>query len=70
MGRVHGWIGSKYTGWPDRQFFTVKFMDTVRHIRELDIRDKKVVFTNGEECLFSRKVKNDLVRLLDLDLQT
>ena len=52
------------------QFFTVKFMDTVRHIPELDIRDKKVVFTNGEECLFSRKVKNDLVRLLDLDLQT
>ena len=51
------------------------YLANVRHIRELDIReldirDKKVVFTNGEECLFSRKVKNDLVRLLDLDLQT
>ena len=46
------------------------YLANVRHIRELDIRDKKVVFTHGEECLFSRKVKNDLVRLLDLDLQT
>ena len=105
----------------DRQYFTVKFMDTVRHIpvdeilffetggkshriilhglkenmdftgsirelqkelsgqfvrvhraylanvsliKALDIREKKVVFVNGENCLFSRKSKNELLSLL------
>lgn len=55
-----------------KQFLRVHraYLANVRHIRELDVRDKKVVFTNGEECFFSRKVKKELVRLLDLDFQT
>ena len=55
-----------------KQFLRVHraYLANVSHIRELDVRDKKIVFTNGEECFFSRKVKNELFRLLDLDFQT
>ena len=33
-------------------------------VKSLDMRQKKVVFVNGETCLFSRKAKKELLELL------
>ena len=40
------------------------YLANVSLIKALDIREKKVVFVNGEDCLFSRKSKNELLSLL------
>lgn len=41
------------------------YLANVRQIRALDIKEKKIVFANGEECLFSRQVKKHLLNLLE-----
>ncbi len=39
------------------------YLANVRQIREIDMREKKVVFANGDACLFSRQIKNRLLSL-------
>ena len=39
------------------------YLANVRQIKCLDVKERKVIFTNGEECWFSRSAKKELLRL-------
>ena len=41
------------------------YLVNTQRIRLLDIKEMKIIFTNGEECPFSRKVKYELMSLLN-----
>lgn len=39
------------------------YLANVRQIKCLNVKERKVIFTNGEECWFSRSAKKELLRL-------
>ena len=39
------------------------YLANVNQIKYLDVKERKVIFSNGEACWFSRKAKQELLRL-------